>query len=875
MHTSIMYMAEPPPGQIRHTVDAPNLHKELIAVGASTTIVAFVGVVLRVFTRWSVTKNGVHSDDYMVICAMVMSFALLACNFPHMSTGLGYHIWEVKAEGYMSPFQKWTLAGITLYATSLAFTKLSILLFYLRLSPHRWFRVLVWTLAVVVVVYVAVYNLISIFGCRPIAATWDLRLMESATCMDQLTEYMALSILNIIIDVLTLVLPIPIIARLQMPRMQKISVCAIFATGSFVCAVAIRRTTLLGPLMVSKDYTWDAVEQFQWCFAEVNAAILCACAPASKPFFVRYLPGLLSSRFRSHDYDEDTPKHTGFSVPKSPALQSYSPGQPTKDLYELQWRDDVYEEPPLIKRGANDDEARLWKGDANNTNGHVARKVSFQARASQRPYLDTRISSSTAPSTSSTGTADDALHSTSDRIHVTSETSISYGSPLKVYAIQYQQIGATDRTNIMAFPEYMADPPLGHTRHTTNAPNLHQGLKFVGTFTTLFAFISVALRLYTRLRITKNGIQLDDYMILGGLLCSVILLCLNFPRMSRQNSAWERSITKLLKDMSSGLGYHIWDVTADTFLSPFQKLTLAGTIFYAISLAFTKASILFFYLRLAPQKWFRLLVRILLIIVVAYATAYTTVSIFGCNPVAASWDLRLAPGARCFDRYTKYMTLSVLNIIIDLLVLLLPIPVVLPLQMPLRQKISVCLIFATGSFVCAIAIRRTMMLAPLMASSDYTWDAVEQFKWCFAEVNMAIACACAPALKPLFVRSFWPVDSYSRLQVPYHSSGYAASTNHRFVDSDDETTSSGDSSIYQDWYDDHLAEHPIDDETRLWRTVMGGKGASTTTITAGAESVSLANVPGRIKTFIDAKLRNQYSKHIHVQSETSVTYESL
>jgi hypothetical protein len=126
---------------------------------------------------------------------------------------------------------QWTLVGTIMYATSLAFTKLSILLFYLRLSPHTWFRLSVWGLAATVVVYVTVYDLISIFGCRPIAASWDLRLAPTATCMDQLTKYMALSILNIIIDVLTLALPIPIVARLQIARRQKISVCAIFATG--------------------------------------------------------------------------------------------------------------------------------------------------------------------------------------------------------------------------------------------------------------------------------------------------------------------------------------------------------------------------------------------------------------------------------------------------------------------------------------------------------------------------------------------------------------------------------------------------------------------------------------------------------------------
>lgn len=51
--------------------------------------------------------------------------------------------------------------------------------------------------------------------------------------------------------------------------------------------------------MSSPDYTRDAVEQFYWCFAEVNVGILCAAAPALKPFFMRYLPALLRSSVAS------------------------------------------------------------------------------------------------------------------------------------------------------------------------------------------------------------------------------------------------------------------------------------------------------------------------------------------------------------------------------------------------------------------------------------------------------------------------------------------------------------------------------------------------------------------------------------------------
>ena len=117
------------------------------------------------------------------------------------------------------------------YSLSLAFSKISILFLYLRLSTVRWFRILVWILLGIVVSYAVIYNFMSVFGCKPIAATWDLSLLATAKCFDQLTKYLALSILNIIIDVLELILPIPIVLPLQMSNKQKFSVCLVFATG--------------------------------------------------------------------------------------------------------------------------------------------------------------------------------------------------------------------------------------------------------------------------------------------------------------------------------------------------------------------------------------------------------------------------------------------------------------------------------------------------------------------------------------------------------------------------------------------------------------------------------------------------------------------
>jgi hypothetical protein len=68
--------------------------------------------------------------------------------------------------------------------------------------------------------------------------------------------------------------------------------------------------------------------------------------------------------------------------------------------------------------------------------------------------------------------------------------------------------------------------------------------------------------------------------------------------------------------------------------------------------------------------------------------------VFRCEPVEFSWDLTL--DGKCIDNLIPMMTLSIANIMLDVVVLLLPVRVVLPLQIPTRQKISLVLLFATG-----------------------------------------------------------------------------------------------------------------------------------------------------------------------------------
>jgi hypothetical protein len=179
--------------------------------------------------------------------------------------------------------------------------------------------------------------------------------------------------------------------------------------------------------MTSKDYTWAAVEQFQWCFAEVNAAIVCACAPALKPFLARYVPSLLSSHFRSKIRDDEPSKNTDPKAPPTIGLHTYGRSRSDKDAYEMHWRDDLSEDTSMTKRGVNDDEARLWKGNTSDkllsTHNASADRAKMVETLSMETYVRSGANSPVPDAAPLGGTL---RYDTSNRTHVTSGISVTY-----------------------------------------------------------------------------------------------------------------------------------------------------------------------------------------------------------------------------------------------------------------------------------------------------------------------------------------------------------------------------------------------------------------------------------------------------------------
>lgn len=134
----------------------------------------------------------------------------------------------------MDQFAQWAIdvyVAAPLYMLCGSFAKLSLLVFYLRLTPQRWFRYSVWAIMALIVAYTIAIAVPLIFSCKPISKAWDIYMTEGE-CLNTPILYYATAISNIASDIVLFFLPLPILIKLQIPLQQKVGLFIIFSIGS-------------------------------------------------------------------------------------------------------------------------------------------------------------------------------------------------------------------------------------------------------------------------------------------------------------------------------------------------------------------------------------------------------------------------------------------------------------------------------------------------------------------------------------------------------------------------------------------------------------------------------------------------------------------
>ena len=117
-------------------------------------------------------------------------------------------------------------------------------------------------------------------------------------------------------------------------------------------------------------------------------------------------------------------------------------------------------------------------------------------------------------------------------------------------------------------------------------------------------------------------------------------------------------------------------------------------IAYKLVMLSTKYSLLLLYLRIFPNKRFRIIVYCLMVFVAAYILALIGATIGQCIPVSFAWEA--ATDGQCIDIEAFWYSNASLNITTDVVILVLPLPYVYGLHLPKKQKIYLSLVFLIG-----------------------------------------------------------------------------------------------------------------------------------------------------------------------------------
>jgi hypothetical protein len=213
----------------------------LIPVNLVLVGTAFLMVILRVYPSFFQTRTAAI-DDWLVIVALFPAIGLtITVSLAATRYGWSQHIWDFQFisqdPSKLINERAISWASQMLYIWSSSLTKLSILYFYRRIFTTTRLRQFVQGVIYFVMLYFGACFFTLLFECRPLTLYWHILVLPKGTsgvCVDEGNILLAAGLLNVFIDLVILVLPVPTVLKLHIRWSQKLQVLAVFMAGTLV-----------------------------------------------------------------------------------------------------------------------------------------------------------------------------------------------------------------------------------------------------------------------------------------------------------------------------------------------------------------------------------------------------------------------------------------------------------------------------------------------------------------------------------------------------------------------------------------------------------------------------------------------------------------
>ncbi|KAK0670249.1 hypothetical protein QBC41DRAFT_273214 [Cercophora samala] len=285
----------PPPLIPFEESDSAGNTTAVLATAVVALFLAIVSVVTRIYIR-VFFRQGIQMDDYMIVGSTV-GLSICGGLLLWFYAVAAYGLWlaDAPVEGQLglsghdleriTLYLKMVYVVAMLYFVVSATAMLGILLMYRRIFQRdKAFNVQLIIVGKSVFLWGLAGTLASVFNCVPVSKAWELPINDERYCYNYNIFWLAMGILEVILNVMILGLPMASLRKLKMPLANKMSAGGIFLLGAFVVVTGIVKV-VLGYVPTARNP--NQFKTVLWATLHLTTAIICATLPIMNPMLRR------------------------------------------------------------------------------------------------------------------------------------------------------------------------------------------------------------------------------------------------------------------------------------------------------------------------------------------------------------------------------------------------------------------------------------------------------------------------------------------------------------------------------------------------------------------------------------------------------------
>ncbi|KAF4991516.1 hypothetical protein FGRMN_7760 [Fusarium graminum] len=310
----------------------PNRGPELQAVCYTLLVASVLALGMRVYVRVRLVKS-FGLDDWCMCFALVTFLLFCFSALMGVRYGTGRHRDDLDPADFREAMKYWWWCYLW-YCITMITSKISISYLLLRITTRKLDIWILYSVMAITVCTGVVFFFVTLFQCAPISFFWNKN--QPGKCVKP-EVIMALtylySVFSVISDFTCAILPMFLVAKLNMGRKTKLALIPIMAMACVASSAVVVRFAFVKDFK-NPDFLWATIDIAIWSTTEQGLAITAGSLATLRPL-LRLLGHKLGITSSGRSQLPDTDQHTASGAGFRPSRTTDSSGNKHDDLFGL------------------------------------------------------------------------------------------------------------------------------------------------------------------------------------------------------------------------------------------------------------------------------------------------------------------------------------------------------------------------------------------------------------------------------------------------------------------------------------------------------------------------------------------------------------